>query len=343
LAPAYDRSNGLSIPFGADVAAFGARLRLEPRLTYRSQLGRLDPSVTLTDSIGDDAAIVVGVGRSTYSNDAWISNDVVNSLAVITVGNDTRNYFRGTRGEVSVAWRTGPSDKAFTSFVGARGEHALTVRPGVGVSGGPWTFRGRRDIEDARRPNPPVDNGIIASVIAGTAVEWNAETIVAQATLGIEAGRATADSVAGLPATARRQFGQATFDGTISFPTFGVQSLRFEGHAVATTPGATPRQRWVYLGGSGTISTLDLLELAGDQLVYLDGRYNIPLERVQLPFIGSPTVTLRDALGGAALGRFPTLHQAIGVRLSLSLAYTEFMIDPVTRRHHVGFGFSLTR
>jgi hypothetical protein len=29
--------------------------------------------------------------------------------------------------------------------------------------------------------------------------------------------------------------------------------------------------------------------------------------------------------------------------LSLSLAYIEYMIDPVTRRHHVGIGFSLTR
>jgi hypothetical protein len=326
-----------------DVAALGSRLRIEPRVTYRSQLGRLDPSVALVDSIGHSAAIVATVGRSTYSNDAWINSDIINSLAVIAVGNDTRNYFRGTRGEASVVWRTDSEMRNITSYLGARGEHALTVRPGVGASGGPWSFRGRRDIEDMLRPNPSVDNGVIASAIAGTSVEWNTAGVVARTELGIEAGRATADSVAGLPSTERRQFVQATFDGAISFPTFGLQSLRFEGHAVATTRGATPRQRWVYLGGSGTISTLNLLELAGDQLFYIDSRYSIPLERVQLPYIGSPIVTLRDALGGAAFGAFPTIHQAIGVRLSLSLAYTEFMIDPKTRRHHVGFGFSVTR
>jgi hypothetical protein len=341
LVPTYDRTNGLSIPIGLDLAPFGSRFRLEPRLTGRSQLGRIDPSVTLTDSIGRGAAIVASVGRSTYSNDAWINTDIVNSLAAITVGNDTRNYFRGTRGEASIAWRAESDGRSVVGYVGARGEHGLTVRPGVPVTGGPWSFRNSRDIEDMFRPNPPVNNGVIASAIAGTDVEWNAEGIVARAGLGIEAGRLTLDSIAGVPASEARRFVQATFDGVISFPTFGLQSLRFEGHAVVTSRGTTPLQRWVFLGGSGTISTLNLLELGGDQLIYFDGRYSIPLERVQLPIVGSPVVTLRDAFGGAAVGGWPTIHQAIGVRLSLSLAYIEYMIDPVTRVHHVGFGFSL--
>ena len=190
------------------------------------------------------------------------------------------------------------------------------------------------------RPNPAVNNGVIASAIAGTNVEWNAAGIVARAGLGIEAGGLTPDSIAGVPESEARRFVQATFDGAISFPTFGLQSLRFEGHAVVTSRGTTPLQRWAYLGGSGTISTLDLLSLGGDQLIYFDGRYSIPIERLQLPLVGSPVVTLRDAFGGAAVGSFPTIHQAIGVRLSVSLAYFEYMIDPVTRRHHVGYGFS---
>jgi len=343
LIPTYDRSNGVSIPIGVELAPFGSRLRIEPRLTYRSQLGRLDPWIALTDSISRRVTVVAAVGRSTYSNDAWINSDIVNSLTSVTVGNDTRNYFRGTRGEASVVWRTESDSRSVTSYVGARGEHALTVRPGVNVPGGPWSFTNREDVEDMRRPNPPIGNGVIGSGIAGTTAEWNSAGIVARAGLGVEAGRATFDSIAGVPSIEPRRFVQATFDGVISFPTFGMQSLRFEGHAVATSRGNTPRQRWVYLGGSGTISTLDLLSLGGDQLIYFDGRYNIPVERIQLPLIGSPVVTLRDAFGGAAVGVFPTIHQAIGVRLSLSLAYVEYMIDPVTRRHHVGFGFSLTR
>jgi len=168
LVPAYDRTNGLSVPFGIELAALGTRLQLEPRLTYRSQLGRLDPSVTLTDSLGHGAAFVATVGRSTYSNDAWINNDIINSLTTFTVGNDTRNYFRGTRGDASLVWRTDAETRSITSYIGARYEHALTVRPGIGVSGGPWAFKGRHDIEDILRPNPAVDNGIITSAMAGT-------------------------------------------------------------------------------------------------------------------------------------------------------------------------------
>jgi 3-deoxy-manno-octulosonate cytidylyltransferase (CMP-KDO synthetase) len=340
LIPSYDRTNGLSVPLGAELAAFGSRLLIEPRLTYRSQLGRLDPSVAITDSNRHGVALVATIGRSTYSNDSWINTDAINSLISIGVGNDTRNYFRGTRGQASIVWRNESSARTITSYFGGRGEHALTVRPGVGVTGGPWSFRGRHDVDDMLRPNPPVDNGTIASLIGGATVEWNAAELVARADVGIEAGSASADSVAGVPTPDRRQFVQATFNGVISFPTFGLQSLRFEGHAVATTHGTTPRQRWAYLGGSGTISTLNLLSLGGDQLFYIDSRYSIPVERVQLPFVGSPVVTLRDALGGAAIGHWPTIHQAIGVRLSLSLAYIEYMIDPVTRRDHLGFGFS---
>jgi len=78
--------------------------------------------------------------------------------------------------------------------------------------------------------------------------------------------------------------------------------------------------------------------------VYLDGRYLIPIDRIRLPVANAPPIiTLRDAIGGADIGRAPSLHQAIGLRLSLSAAYVEFMVDPATRKHHFGFGLSLIR
>jgi len=60
-----------------------------------------------------------------------------------------------------------------------------------------------------------------------------------------------------------------------------------------------------------------------------------------LPLVGSPIVTLRELLAGAAVGRWPTLAQATGIRLSASVVNAEFLIDPVSHRHHVGFGVSL--
>jgi len=344
LVPSYDRTNGLSVPIGVDLTVKSLALQVTPRLTYRSQLGRVDPSLAAHARLTHGLTLVADVGRSTFSNDVWIRSDLINSLHVITVGNDTRNYFRATRGEARAVWFADSSVRFLSGYVGLRAEHALSVLPDSGATRGPWAFGGRRDVEDMLRPNPQIDNGRIGSVIAGAAGDWLIETVATRAAVDVEVGRATFDSVAGSPLAIDRTFGQLSFDGTIEFPTFGTQSLHFDGHAVFTTRGATPRQRFAYLGGSGTLPPLDLLALGGDQLVYLDGRYLIPIDRIRLPVANAPPIiTLRDAIGGADIGRAPSLHQAIGLRLSLSAAYVEFMVDPATRKHHFGFGLSLIR
>jgi hypothetical protein len=344
LLPSYDRTNGLSVPVGVDLTVKAVALEITPRLTYRSQLGRMDPSIAAQLRLTRGSTLLASLGRSTFSNDAWIRSDLVNSLHVIGFGNDTRNYFRATRGEARAVWFADSSVRFLSGYVGVRGEHALSVRPDIGAAGGPWAFRGRRDIDDMIRPNPQIDNGKIGSVIAGAAGDWLIETVSTRAAVDVEVGRATADSVVGIPSSVDRTFGQVTLDGTIEFPTFGTQSLRFDGHAVFTTRGATPRQRFAYLGGSGTLPPLDLLELGGDQLLYLDGRYLIPIDRVRLPVVNAPPIiTLREAIGGADIGRAPSLHQAVGLRISISAAYAEFMVDPATRNHHFGFGLALIR
>ena len=52
---------------------------------------------------------------------------------------------------------------------------------------------------------------------------------------------------------------------------------------------------------------------------------------------------LREVIGGASASGFPTLHQAIGPRLSFKRIYAEALIDPSTRRSHVGVGFAFAR
>ena len=344
MIPSYDRTNGLSIPIGIDLNASALKFQLTPRATYRSQLGRIDPWIGATANPGSNVGVAASFGRATYSNDSWIRSDLVNSLHVISFGNDTRNYFRGTRGELRVTAFADSAVSMLSTYVGIRGEHDLSVRPDTGAPGGPWAFRGRKELDDMLRPNPQIENGKIGSVIVGGAGDWLIETVHARAALDVELGRASFDSIAGKTPMADRNFGQLTFDGTVDFPTFGMQTLRFDGHVVLTTRGQTPRQRFAYLGGSGTLPPLDLLVLGGDQLIYIDGRYSIPIESVRVPVLNSPLViTLRDAIGGAAVGRAPAMHQAIGARLSASLAYVEFMTDPATRKHKFGLGVSLLR
>jgi hypothetical protein len=88
--------------------------------------------------------------------------------------------------------------------------------------------------------------------------------------------------------------------------------------------------------------TIDLLAEGGDQLFFVDAQYDIPIGAVVLPFLGSPLLTLREVLGGARIGRFPTLHQASGFRLAAGPLYAEFLIDPVTRHTHNGVGVTVT-
>src|SRR5207248_651966 len=88
---------------------------------------------------------------------------------------------------------------------------------------------------------------------------------------------------------ASNHFSQLTLDGQVRFPTFGTQRFRLEAHSVLTG-GKAPPQRWAYLGGDGTIAMLHTLELGGDQLLFLDSRYEIPLSSIVLGQAGSPTL-----------------------------------------------------
>jgi hypothetical protein len=341
--PTYDRSNGLSLPIAPTIAVPRTRPSVEPRLTYRSQLGRLDPSIVVLDSIGANSAVRVSAGRSAFSNDAWIWSDLVNSLEVLWRGDDSRNYFRATRGEVTLERNLQPSSGVtLAPYVGGRIEKASSVRPDSFASGGPWSFFGRHDVDDMLRPNPTIDPGSIGSLLAGAQLTWTPSDITARLRIDEELG-AFSEDCGGCDLIRGGNFAQTTLDGTIAFPTFGMQSLRFDGHAVITSHGTTPRQRWAYVGGSGSIPTIEMLSHGGDQLLYVDARYDIPVDAIALPLGVIPVVTLREILGGANVGRFPTLAQASGVRLTASFLYVEWLIDPVARHPHFSFGISIAR
>ena len=344
--PSYDRSNGLSVPLAASIAVPGTALVVDPRVTYRSQLGRLDPSVSASALLTKGFTSRLEVGRGTFTNDAWIWSDLINSAEYALLGDDARNYFRATRVGVTVSRVLESATSMLQPYLSARWERATSVRPQPIVGGGPWALMNRRDHDDVLRANPPIDPGSIASVLGG--VEWSGsgQGVIARARLDEEVGRLSPEATApgGPPGVARSggSFAQTTLDGAIEFPTFGSHRFRVLGHGVASG-GTAPRQRWAYVGGPGSLPTLDLLERGGDRLVYVDARYDIPLTQLVLPAIGSPTVTLREALAGAATAGFPTLAQATGVRLSASLVYVELLVDPVTRKFFKGAGFSVVR
>lgn len=340
--PSYDRTNGLSLPFSPRIILGDERVVIEPRVSYRSQLGQYDPSGDVVARVTDATILRAKVGRAAYTNESWIWHDLINSAATLLVGDDARNYYRGTRGTATLARNWAWRSSSVEPYVGGLWESMRDVRPDSFATGGPWSFHGRRDFDDMLRPNPRIDEGTIASLLFGTRLAWSDDNgMAARLRIGGEWGslspiRPVADSIS-------RTFAQTTIDGALSFPTFGTQSLGFHAHALVTFTNGAPRQRWGYLGGSGTLPTINLLTRGGDQLLLLDGRYNVPLDWWKFPLVGSPVISIREILGGADVRRFPSLDQATGVRLSLNALYAEYLVDPTGPHGVFSAGISLDR
>jgi hypothetical protein len=337
--PTYERVSGLAVPVGFDVVVPTLSFRATPLLSYRSQLGAIDPSVRAKVNPSDRTEIVASVAHGLYTNDGWIRNDLINSFEFLAFGQDARNYSRGTRGELRLSHDFGGGGWTTTPEIGVRLERLESVRAEPVLLGGPFTFLGQNDSLGRLRPTVPVQGGAIQSALAGVRLGWDSAAIKTRLRIDVELAHqsSTAD---GTPVF-DPYFAQITLDGDVSFATFGRQSLHVYAHAVTTSGGDTPRQRWAYLGGPGTLATIDLLSLGGDRLLYVDAHYSVPIRRWSIPFVGPPLIELREALGGAAFRASPTLEQLSGVRVAASYVYAEWLVDPVRRRSLVSAGLSL--
>jgi hypothetical protein len=96
------------------------------------------------------------------------------------------------------------------------------------------------------------------------------------------------------------------------------------------------------------LATVDLLALGGDNLLFVQGDYIIPIERIQVPMLGSPFLALRYAAGNAGASEIPALIQNLGVGAGVSILRVDYTIDPaqnrspLSRRSAVTVGISLS-
>ena len=334
--PTYDRSNGLSLPAGPTITLDRGRLTVEPLATYRSQIGQVDPSIRANWRTGRGFSLRAFAARDTRSNDAWITSDLSNSLNALLIGRDTRNWYRATHEEVTANRVFETPTMTSTYRLGGQLERASSARPDSIPTSGPWSFLGKHSVEGMLRGNPQIPGGNLASVIGGANYAWNATDVKSTLDVGFEVPASST------PTTNR--FVQMTIDGVITFPTFGLQRYRFDAHAILTRGDTAPVQRFGYLGGAGTLGTVEpLLSLGGDELLFLENRYIIPVPAIRLPFVGSPTVTLRHILGAAAIQRMPALTQIVGVRLSVLLVRADVLMDTKTHKVEIHTGLSLVR
>jgi hypothetical protein len=329
--PRYDRVDGLSLPIGVQLQFGNHALELEPYATYRSRLGVVDPAIEVRTRESAPFRFVARAARDTRTNDAWIYTDMINSLTTFWAGSDTRNYFRADLGEGRVSRRFERDAFTLQPYVGGRIER---VKP-ITAAGNVWSVFGRHDDEKMARPNPLVEPGNIGSALAG--VEFRVAGFISSVVnLDLEQGFS---SPAGTST-----FTQAAFDGAVEVPSFRTQTLRVRLHAVGTHGDAIPAARYAYLGGSGTLATLDLLELGGTALFYMESRYLIPIEKIQLPYVGAPLLTLRDAFGSAGVGSLPSFQHEVGVGIGISILRFEYTRAVAGKSgSEFGVGISISR
>jgi len=325
--PGYTRVDGLALPWGPHVALAGGRLTIEPTVTYRSDLGAVDPALDGAVQLQDGWSVHVFAARTTLTNDSWISPGVGNSITVLVAGRDYRDYWRGDRVEGQVARQWERDARTLSLSVGARTERDWTIR-----AGGPWSIWGQQSANGMRRFNPPVLPGRLTSAVAAGRAELDVGDVSIAARLDLEQSLSTPNG---------ERFTQATVNGRVAFPTFGTQRFEFRMHLLLTAGDSAPPQRRGGLGGAGTLPTFGVLAMRGDELAYLESAYEVPVPALTLPIVGVPVLSFRDALGAAGVGHIPTIEQNLIARVALSWLRLDYAFDPATRRDAFAVGFAL--
>lgn len=351
--PSYDRVNGLTLPWGPQLVLGEDRFQLDALVSYRSNLGKWDPSLEGLVRVGAANEIKLYVGRGTFTNDSWIRSDLMNSLAALFVGSDARNYYRGDRASLRLTHTIATSAVVFTPFIAGSIERDWSTGS-LSPQKSPWSFFGRKSNLKMRRLNPPIATGHINSILGGTGIQTSRGGLEAKLDVAVERPLSTSYDAGCtfIPSDGRclapgSSLTQVTLDTRVTFPTFGSQTFAFLGH-VLFSDGLAPAQRFGYLGGAGTLATVDLLALGGDRLLFVQGDYIVPIERIQLPFLGSPFIALRYAAGNAGIGGVPSLIQNLGVGAGVSFFRVDYTIDPASNRSPlsdrsaVTFGVSLS-
>jgi hypothetical protein len=308
---------------------------VEPIITYRSDLGEIDPEVRATMYLGRLSTVELSGGRMTLTNEGWIRGSFINSIVALFSGTDVRNYRRADRAEIRYRRDLERDAGLITPFIAIQTERSWSVGPGLGATSGPWSLLKRKDEEEGmRRPNPPVLAGRVSSILAGASADLQLQDVTVGSRLSVEGAL---DS----PEDAR--FVQATLDGRVRFPTVSNHRFQVEVHSLLTFGDIAPPQRFGYLGGSGTLPTVRLLSMGGDQMLFFESMYTVPIERISVPFLGSPSVSLRHMIGSAGVDRLPGFVNNVGIRLAWSLLKADFVLDPETRDTDFSVGLSFAR
>ncbi|HEX6925508.1 MAG TPA: hypothetical protein VF167_08755 [Longimicrobiaceae bacterium] len=339
IIPSYDRVNGVTVRAGL-AGGFGTdslRPHYEVIGSYYSARGDVGATGRLLLPFGGRAHLSVSGGRTVETHDEWIRGDLSNSLSALLVRSDVRNYYESDFVEVRVeqlppltlATRQG----YIVPRLGVRASRDRSLR-----ARDPWTLFG----DEPWRENPPVFEGTLTSALAGFSAGWR----------GVTSGFiSSADLEWAFPSPEGRSWGERSFvqlvlDGRWTMIALWDHSLELHGHVMQSFgPDPAPPQRWSLIGGPGTLPTLRKGELRGDNLVFLQSTYAVPLRFLVLPYAGIPQLAARHAVGSAWVSNTdaPRWQQNVAVGVRQSVADLFLYLDPAEadRDPHFSISFHL--
>lgn len=333
--PSYDRVDGLVLPYGPTIAVGNDLLTIDPTVTYRSQLGKFDPSLAIAWHPASAVTVSASGARGTFTNDSWIRSDLINSLYALGFGYDARNYFRADRTEGKVALNLPFGTAVNSLYAGVRFENAWSTGAQVVDRDAPFSFFHPHDtVNGMERTNPAITPGHIVSAIVGGESHYEGEHVS-------NAGWFLAESAWHTPTD--DTFQQVTLHDEGVFRTWDGERLEYTFHGVAPLSGTTPPQRYAYLGGSGSLATINLLSLGGDHLYYVETLYDIPLPGPSFPLLGSLFIAPHFIGGAASVGGFGVPSQNVGIRLGDQILRLDFLVNPRTHKTDFGAGLGFSR
>jgi len=320
--PTYDRAAGLTLSAGATWYPLPPT-RVEPRIQawggYAFEREDFVGRASLGLS-GFDMALEFGAERITATQDRWIRGDVLNSLGVLAMGSDYRDYYAAERAWASLTRFAGD----VTIQLQAAIEDATSL-PAQDV----WSVTE----PDSVRPNAAIDEGRIASATLGADASIGSDWIEIRLSLSGEAGW----EVAGGDFDFQRYLAEAQ----IAASGFSNHTIEISGRLQGPLPGtdSLPQQRRSLLGGLGTVETLPIGALRGDRLALVRTTYAVPLDPLRIPGLGSPVAEAVYAIGSTWTWGSPAdFVQALGLRIHFPLLYAFAFVDPDGDR---GPGFGL--
>jgi hypothetical protein len=330
--PTYDRVNGLTLSASANI--YPTRRSEGPVInlwgSYRfEQENRLGGGIRWRVPLNVQNLQITGeASRATRTNDAWIRGDVANSVRALALGRDYRDYWDADVLRVMVDRPVGKPLIAGETWLAPRGGIQLSRDRSLPTQR-PWALLNREGLE---RINPPVLEGNIVSLLAGTRFRWVGTSTTFDGDLNLEHA---------LSAPGDSTFTQALFTGTYSTRALRTHLLQVYARAMTPIGGRdAPPQRYGILGGGGTFSTEPIAAFRGDHLVFIESSYVIPVNNVELPFVGIPSLEAVHNVGAAWVGNDePEWVQNVGAGVIFALVRARVLINPADRPLEPRFSF----